>query len=141
MQFCYIAIDQGTTSTRAMAFSDVFDVIHIEQVALEQHYPANGYVEHNAHEIWTATLRCLDNLQKYIENKGYKAVSIGITNQRETCLLWDKTTGTPAGRAIVWQDRRTATLCKDLHSEEGLLEATRTETGLLLDPYFSATMK
>lgn len=133
-----LAIDQGTTSTRAIIFSAGGKPLATQQVELQQYFPADGRVEHDAQEIWAATQTvCRGVLQK----AGLKAQdirAIGITNQRETTVLWDRKTGQPLHRAIVWQDRRTADLCAELKAA-GHEALVQEKTGLLLDPYFSAT--
>tara|TARA_R110002049_G_scaffold47285_1_gene136485 strand:- start:76 stop:1542 length:1467 start_codon:yes stop_codon:yes gene_type:complete len=132
-----LVIDEGTTSTRAMLFDRHGKLHGSQQEALQQYYPAPGLVEHDAAEIWDKTLRCC---QKMIEQAGGtdKIAAIGITNQRETVVAWDKRSGEPLARAIVWQDRRTAAKCEMLKAE-GLEPAVQAKTGLLLDPYFSGS--
>jgi glycerol kinase len=133
-----LAIDQGTTSTRAILFDRDARVVGLAQRELTQHYPALGWVEHDADEIWRDTLGvCRDALAASGVSAGGVA-GIGITNQRETTSLWDRRTGEPVHRAIVWQDRRTADVCAAL-KEGGAEHEVRAKTGLLLDPYFSAT--
>ena len=133
-----LAIDQGTTSTRAMIFDAALRVVAVAQEEFDQHFPRSGWVEHDAVDLWTSTAATCRGV---IEKAGIAATeiaAIGITNQRETTLIWDRKTGKPIHKAIVWQDRRTSDLCRRLR-EEGH-EATVTDrTGLLLDPYFSAT--
>jgi glycerol kinase len=141
MTTCILAIDQGTTSTRAIAFELREDgglhPVAISQIALQQHFPASGWVEHDAAEIWTATLQtCREVIAKAGGIGRFSAV--GITNQRETAVLWDAATGEPLHRAIVWQDRRTADVTDRLKAE-GHEAAVQAATGLILDPYFSAT--
>jgi glycerol kinase len=132
-----LAIDQGTTSTRAIAFDENFNPAAVAQIELKQHFPQPGWVEHDAEEIWAATLEvCRDVIGKLGGASTIRA--IGITNQRETTVVWDRKTGAPVHRAIVWQDRRTSDLCASLR-ETGHEERVQTATGLLLDPYFSAT--
>jgi glycerol kinase len=128
-----LAIDQGTTSSRALMFDMAGNVIATAQKELTQHYPADGWVEHDAEEIWTDTLAMCRQALADASAKGFRAVCIGITNQRETTVIWDRKTGRPIHRAIVWQDRRTAPLCKSLRDggHEPLFAA---RTGLLLDP-------
>lgn len=133
-----ISIDQGTTSTRALAFSLGGDILSISQKEFMQYYPQNGWVEHDADEIWLKTIECLKEVIEEQKLQGRSAIAIGITNQRETSLLWDRKTGKPIGRAIVWQDRRTAELCQT-HKEAGLESMITEKTGLVLDPYFSAS--
>ncbi len=132
-----LVIDEGTTSTRAMLFDRHGKLHGSQQEALQQYYPAPGLVEHDAAEIWDKTLRCC---QKMIEKAGGadKIAAIGITNQRETVVAWDKRSGEPLARAIVWQDRRTAEKC-DLLKSEGREPSVQAKTGLLLDPYFSGS--
>jgi glycerol kinase len=131
-----LAIDQGTTSTRAMVFDPDGDLRGTAQQELTQHFPHPGWVEHDAEEIWTATLA---TARGALEKAGLAAgeiAAIGITNQRETTLLWDRATGRPIARAIVWQDRRTAAECTRLSEAAPMVAA---KTGLVVDPYFSAT--
>lgn len=138
MAGCVLAIDQGTTSSRAIVFGDDFHPISVGQQEFPQHFPKSGWVEHSPADIWTSTLRvCREALEK-APSGGADVAAIGITNQRETTLVWDRSTGEPVYNAIVWQDRRTADFCAKLRSEgrEGVFSA---KTGLLLDPYFSGT--
>ena len=132
-----LVLDEGTTSTRAMLFGADGRVHGVAQRELTQHYPRSGWVEHDAGEIWDRTLACAQEM--VARAGGAEAIAaIGITNQRETVVAWDKRTGEPLARAIVWQDRRTAPACRALQ-EAGHEDAVRAQTGLLLDPYFSAT--
>jgi glycerol kinase len=133
-----LAIDQGTTSSRAIVFDAALKIVAMKQEEFPQHFPASGWVEHDPADLWSTTAgTCRDA----IERAGITAadiVAIGITNQRETTLVWDRATGRPIHNAIVWQDRRTADTCRAL--KEAGHEATATaKTGLLLDPYFSGT--
>ena len=132
-----LVLDEGTTSTRAMLFASDGILVASEQREITQHYPKNGWVEHDALEIWEKTLQCALNV---IPKAGGAAMiaGLGITNQRETVVAWDKETGEPLTRAIVWQDRRTAPFCAELRAG-GHEEAVQRKTGLLLDPYFSGT--
>ena len=130
-----LAIDQGTTSTRAILFDSEGQAIATAQQELTQHYPRPGWVEHDPEEIWQATLAIT---REVLASDPSQVVGIGITNQRETAVVWDRATGEPIHRAIVWQDRRTADLCAQLKAE-GAEPMVSTKTGLLLDPYFSAT--
>ncbi|SIN90662.1 glycerol kinase [Parasphingorhabdus marina DSM 22363] len=132
-----LVIDEGTTSTRAMLFGADGKLHGSQQEELTQHYPEPSLVEHDAAEIWDKTLSCC---RKMVEQAGgaEKIRAIGITNQRETVVAWDKRTGEPLCRAIVWQDRRTAATCDALR-EKGLEEEIQSKTGLLLDPYFSGS--
>ncbi|MEJ0059092.1 MAG: glycerol kinase GlpK [Terricaulis sp.] len=132
-----LAIDQGTTSTRAIAFDADFHPRATAQVELAQHYPQPGWVEHDPEEIWTATLKVCRDVIEQVGGAGAIA-AIGITNQRETTIVWDRKTGAPVHRAIVWQDRRTSAVCDDLRAQ-GHEARVQSVTGLLLDPYFSAT--
>ncbi|MBI0475064.1 glycerol kinase [Sphingomonas sp. MA1305] len=133
-----LAIDQGTTSTRAIVFDARAHPVATAQVEFAQHYPQPGWVEHDPDDIWRDTLAVA---RRAIADSGVGAAGIagiGITNQRETVVLWDRATGAPVHRAIVWQDRRTADVCARLRAE-GHEDMVRARTGLLLDPYFSAT--
>lgn len=133
-----LAIDQGTTSSRAIAFNIDGSILFISQQEFSQIYPKNGWVEHNPEEIWSSTLACCKQVIAKAAQAGYQLASIGITNQRETTILWDKETGIPIYNAIVWQDRRTAHTCQQL-KEKGYESVFREKTGLVLDPYFSGT--
>ena len=133
-----LAIDQGTTSTRSIVFSDQAKNIAVAQREFQQHYPAAGWVEHDAEDIWRDTLA---TAREALARSGLGArgvAAIGITNQRETAVVWDRSTGVPIHRAIVWQDRRTAEVCANL-KRDGAENLVRQKTGLLLDPYFSGT--
>ncbi len=133
-----LAIDQGTTSTRAIVFDAKLNVKGIGQKEFKQFYPASGWVEHDPEEIWTSVLA---TAKAAIRKAGIKATdikSIGITNQRETTVIWDRKTGKPIHNAIVWQDRRTSEICAKLRAD-GLEPLFTQRTGLLLDPYFSGT--
>ncbi|HKL12938.1 MAG TPA: glycerol kinase GlpK [Halanaerobiales bacterium] len=133
-----LAIDQGTTSTRALLYDKNGDIIKKAQKEFTQYYPKPGWVEHDPEEIWNSTLGVINNVIKKAKIKPFEIDSIGITNQRETTVVWDKNTGEPLYNAIVWQCRRTSDICKDL-KEEGYEDLFRDKTGLLLDPYFSGT--
>ncbi len=135
---CVLAIDQGTTSSRAIVFDPQGREIATAQEEFPQHYPADGHVEHDPEDIWRTTLATARAAFESAEAGGHKVAAIGITNQRETTLVWDRKTGAPIYRAIVWQDRRTADLCATLKSQN-LEPQIQTKTGLLLDPYFSST--
>ena len=102
-----LAIDQGTTSSRAIAFNIDGSILNIAQKEFTQIYPENGWVEHDPEEIWSSTLACCKEVIDKVAQEGYELASIGITNQRETTIIWDKETGKPVYNAIVWQDRRT----------------------------------
>lgn len=133
-----MAIDQGTTSSRAILFDLNGQIVASGQQEFEQIFPQDGWVEHNPEEIWSTTI---SSCKKAMENAGASAsdiVSIGITNQRETTVIWDKQTGEPIYNAVVWQDRRTTDFCADLEAA-GHGALIKEKTGLLLDPYFSAS--
>lgn len=131
-----LAIDQGTTSTRAMIFNLKGEAVAKHQVDLTQYFPNDGWVEHDANEIWDHVVLCCREVLKKAELKAKDILSIGITNQRETTVLWDKETGDVVGPAIVWQDRRTVDICARFKNKE---KQVMEKTGLRLDPYFSAT--
>jgi glycerol kinase len=132
-----LIIDEGTTSTRAMLFAPDGTCLGSESADLTQHYPAPGLVEHDAAEIWERTLACARAMVE--KAGGAEAIAgIGITNQRETIVFWDTSTGEPVAPAIVWQDRRTAQRCREL-KEAGNEPMVQAKTGLLLDPYFSGS--
>jgi len=133
-----LAIDQGTTSTRAILFDGTMKPVGVGQKEFTQHYPRSGWVEHDADEIWATTLETCRTALKKAGTKAADVAAIGITNQRETVVIWEKATGRPIHNAIVWQDRRTAPLCAKL-KREGLEPLFSRRTGLLLDPYFSGT--
>jgi len=135
---CLLAIDQGTTSTRCILFDRQGQALHTVQKELTQHFPDDGWVEHDAEEIWSSTLELLRSITAHAAQQGWRVAGIGITNQRETTVLWDRKTGKPISRAIVWQDRRTAETCRRL-VEAGHLAKVQRKTGLLIDSYFSAT--
>ena len=133
-----LAIDQGTTSSRAIIFNDQFEIIAQAQQEFEQFFPRSGWVEHDPEEIWSSTL---STCRQALEQSGLSSsdiAAIGITNQRETTVIWDRETGKPVYKAIVWQDRRTADFCRKL-SREGNDRMISSKTGLLLDSYFSGT--
>ena len=133
-----LAIDQGTTSTRAIVFSVNGKKLFSSQLEIKQYFPKNGWVEHNPNEIWSKTLKVIKNVAKNCIRKKIKILTIGITNQRETTVLWDKSNGRPVYNAIVWQDRRTEDFCNTLKAKNKESKI-RKKTGLFLDPYFSAT--
>ena len=135
---CILAIDQGTTSSRAIVFDPDSNIIAMAQQEFPQHYPNDGWVEHDPEDIWSSTLAVCREAVSAAMAKGAQIIAIGVTNQRETTLVWDKASGKAIYPAIVWQDRRTASDCKKLQ-EEGHLLAVQQRTGLLLDPYFSAS--
>ncbi|HET9949151.1 MAG TPA: glycerol kinase GlpK [Longimicrobiales bacterium] len=131
-----LALDQGTTGSRCYVVARDGRILGRSYSEFEQHFPRPGWVEHDALEIWEVTCRVAREALEEAREADVRA--IGITNQRETVVLWDRATLEPVGRAIVWQDRRTAALCREL-AEAGHLEQVRARTGLLLDPYFSGT--
>ena len=131
-----ISIDQGTTSSRAVVFSDKGELIGFEQMEFTQIFPNDGWVEHNPEEIWESVLKVLNKSIKRFDLAPPDIASIGITNQRETVVIWEKKTGRPIYNAIVWQDRRTSEFCESLKDEE---EFIQKKTGLTIDPYFSAS--
>ncbi|HYF09433.1 MAG TPA: glycerol kinase GlpK, partial [Acetobacteraceae bacterium] len=133
-----LALDQGTTSTRAIAYSAALEPRGTAQQELPQHFPSPGWVEHEPEDIWAATLAVLRGALAAARAEAREVAGIGITNQRETTLLWDRATGRAIHRAIVWQDRRTAEHCARLRAE-GQTPLIAERTGLLPDPYFSAT--
>lgn len=130
-----LAIDQGTTSTRAILFDESLRVVATAQRDLPQIYPAHGWVEHDPEDIWADTVAVCRSV---LAEAPARVAGIAITNQRETTVVWDRRTGVPVHNAIVWQDRRTADLCRALQAE-GLEEEVSARSGLILDPYFSAT--
>jgi len=133
-----VAIDQGTTSSRAILFNNQGKLLFKSQLEIKQYFPKNGWVEHNPEEIWNKTKKVLvDAVNKSKKLKG-DILTIGITNQRETTILWDRVTGKPVYNAIVWQDRRTADFCKKFRSNKRE-QIINKKTGLLIDPYFSGT--
>lgn len=138
MKPAILAIDQGTTSTRAIVFDEAMEVVATSQQDLRQIYPSGGWVEHDAKEIWRATLHTTREALSAAAERGFAAQALGITNQRETVVVWDRETGEPIHNAIVWQDRRTAPQCDRLRAD-GAEAMIAERTGLLLDPYFSAT--
>ena len=133
-----VAIDQGTTSTRAILFDLKGNIKFTSQFEFKQHFPKNGWVEHNPNEIWLTTLKALKKTIKKASKLKGNILTIGITNQRETTILWNKKTGKPIYNAIVWQDRRTQTYCEKLKKRK-YEKSFRKKTGLFIDPYFSAT--
>lgn len=131
-----LSIDQGTTSSRAILFNKAGEVVHISQKEFTQYFPKPGWVEHDALEIWQSVEEVInETLSKY---KASDIAAIGITNQRETTVVWDKHTGIPVYNAIVWQSRQTADICEEL-KKKGLNDTFRNKTGLLIDAYFSGT--
>jgi glycerol kinase len=133
-----LSIDQGTTSSRSILFDLKGKKIFSSQSEFKQIFPNLGWVEHDPEEIWRVTLKTLKDAIKKSKKLKAKIISIGITNQRETSILWNKKTGKPVYNAIVWQDRRTEKICKNLKKRK-LENLFRKKTGLFIDPYFSAT--
>ncbi|MEO5759374.1 MAG: glycerol kinase GlpK [Mesorhizobium sp.] len=133
-----LAIDQGTTSSRAILFDGQMKVVGTGQKEFTQHYPASGWVEHDPEEIWASVVTTVKAALKKAGRDAAEVAALGITNQRETVVIWDKASGKPIHNAIVWQDRRTAPLCQKL-KKQGLEKTFTKKTGLLLDPYFSGT--
>ncbi|TIO07904.1 glycerol kinase GlpK [Mesorhizobium sp.] len=133
-----LAIDQGTTSSRAIVFDREMKVVGSGQKEFTQHYPASGWVEHDPEQIWSSVVATVKAALKAAGCGASDVAAIGITNQRETVVIWDRATGKPIHNAIVWQDRRTAPLCQKL-KKQGLEKKFTRKTGLLLDPYFSGT--
>ncbi|MDX1580229.1 MAG: glycerol kinase GlpK [Alphaproteobacteria bacterium] len=133
-----LAIDQGTTSSRAIVFDTKGQIISVAQQEFRQIYPADGWVEHDPEEIWQTTLSSIQAALTSAREKDVAVAAAGITNQRETTVVWDRKTGEPIHNAIVWQDRRTAEMCRRLESPD-VLDMLAQRTGLIMDPYFSAT--
>jgi glycerol kinase len=133
-----LAIDQGTTSSRAIVFDQSMKVVATGQREFKQHYPASGWVEHDPEDIWQSVVTTCKEALRAAKLSAAEIAAIGITNQRETVVIWDKVTGKPIHNAIVWQDRRTSALCQRLR-KQGLERKFSQKTGLLLDPYFSGT--
>lgn len=133
-----LALDQGTTSSRAIVFNQAGSVLSLAQKEFRQIYPKPGWVEHDAGEIWSSQAGVAAEAVAQAGVNGKDIAAIGITNQRETTLIWDRATGKPVFNAIVWQDRRTSEYCDEL-KEQGLAEMIRSKTGLIIDAYFSGT--
>lgn len=133
-----LSLDQGTTSSRAILFNHQGEIVETAQKEFEQFFAHPGWVEHDANEIWTSVLSCMAEVLRKSEIEPDQIAGIGITNQRETAVVWDKHTGRPVYKAIVWQSRQTEEICKELR-EQNYNDLFREKTGLLLDPYFSGT--
>jgi len=133
-----LSLDQGTSSSRAILFDKEQNIVGTEQQEFKQLYPKAGWVEHNPHEIWESQFLTAKTLITRLKIKPEEIAGIGITNQRETTIIWDKNTGEPVYNAIVWQDKRTSGLCEELKNK-GLESYVKENTGLLLDSYFSGT--
>ncbi|RAK07431.1 glycerol kinase [Halanaerobium saccharolyticum] len=138
MEDYILAIDQGTTSSRAIVFNHDGEIVSSSQREFTQHFPKPGWVEHDPDEIWGTTLAVMADAMGRKNINPPQIAAIGITNQRETTVVWDAETGEPIHNAIVWQDRRTASICDDL-KDQGLEEKIKNKTGLVVDAYFSGT--
>ena len=133
-----MALDAGTTSNRCILFDENGEIRSVAQKEFTQYFPQSGWVEHDANEIWLTQYAVASEALSKANAKADDIAAIGITNQRETTIVWDKETGDPVCHAIVWQDRRTADYCETLE-KKGLADTFREKTGLVIDPYFSAT--
>ena len=133
-----IALDQGTTSSRAILIDEIGNLIDIKQKEFSQIFPNRGWVEHDPLEILSSQIKVFEDLLSSNSIDPKSIISLGITNQRETTVLWDKDTGNPLYNAIVWQDKRTANICEKI-KKDGLEEYIKENTGLVVDSYFSAT--
>ncbi|WP_277674331.1 glycerol kinase GlpK [Piscibacillus halophilus] len=138
MEQYILSLDQGTTSSRAILFNKNGEIVDMAQQEFEQFFPKPGWVEHDANEIWNSILNCIAEVLRKAEISPANIAGIGITNQRETTVVWDRHTGNPIYRAIVWQSRQTEEICHELR-EQNYNEIFKEKTGLLLDPYFSGT--
>ena len=133
-----IAIDQGTTSSRAILFDEAGAILAQQSAEFPQHFPADGWVEHDPEDIWQTTIDVTTAMVLKARSRGSMPLAVGITNQRETAVIWERATGKPIHNAIVWQDRRTAEKCAEMKNA-GKEDMVTEKTGLLLDPYFTAT--
>lgn len=138
MKKIFLALDQGTTSSRAIAFDEQLLPVFSSQQEFTQHFPQPGWVEHDATEIWQSQYRVAQEVVEKCRQSGHQIAALGITNQRETTVIWSRKTGEPIWRALVWQDRRTEQWCKQ-QREAGVGDYVYKRTGLVLDPYFSAS--
>ena len=138
MEKYILSLDQGTTSSRAILFNKEGKIVQVSQKEFTQHFPKPGWVEHDANEIWGSILAVIASCLTEANVKAEQVAAIGITNQRETAVVWDKNTGIPVHRAIVWQSRQTDDICDELRAK-GYDKKVREKTGLLIDPYFSGT--
>ena len=138
MQKFILALDQGTTSSRAIIFDKEGKVVAVSQKEFTQFFPKSGWVEHDPHEIWSTQVGVAAEVITKANIKIDQIAAIGITNQRETTVVWDRNTGQPIYNAIVWQDRRTSEYCDQLKAE-GKADVIQQKTGLIIDSYFSAT--
>ena len=134
-----IALDQGTTSSRTIIFDKEQNIVGVAQKEFTQFYPKQGWVEHNPMEIWSSQYGVLNEAMAQAGIRADEVAAIGITNQRETTVVWDKNTGVPVYNAIVWQCRRTSNICDELRAKEGMADYVRENTGLQIDAYFSGT--
>ncbi|WP_312712099.1 FGGY family carbohydrate kinase, partial [Proteiniclasticum ruminis] len=134
-----IALDQGTTSSRTIIFDKEQNIVGVAQKEFTQFYPKQGWVEHNPMEIWSSQYGVLNEAMAQAGIRADEVAAIGITNQRETTVVWDKNTGIPVYNAIVWQCRRTSNICDELRAKEGMADYVRENTGLQIDAYFSGT--
>ncbi|MDD7019841.1 MAG: glycerol kinase GlpK, partial [Hornefia butyriciproducens] len=134
-----LALDQGTTSSRSIIYDRKGNTVSVAQMEFRQYYPHEGWVEHDPNEIWTTQMTVAHEALLKAGLTWENIEAVGITNQRETAVVWDKISGEPVCRAIVWQCRRTAGYCDELAEDKALVERIRSRTGLLLDAYFSAT--
>ena len=133
-----LAIDQGTSSSRALLFDEKHEVVSSAQEEFPQYFPRADWVEHDAEEIWQSVYRCMKNCLRQAQIKADQIAAIGITNQRETTVVWDRQTGEPIHRAVVWQSCQSELICAGL-KKRGLEAAVRAKTGLVIDSYFSGT--
>lgn len=138
MEKYILSIDQGTTSSRAILFNQKGEIAGVAQREFKQYFPQSGWVEHDANEIWTSVLAVMTEVINENDVRADQIAGIGITNQRETTVVWDKHTGRPIYHAIVWQSRQTQSICSEL-KQQGYEQTFRDKTGLLLDPYFAGT--
>lgn len=138
MEKYILALDQGTTSSRAILFNKKGEKVHTAQQEFKQYFPKSGWVEHNANEIWGSILAVIAACLSESGIKTQQIAGIGITNQRETAIVWDRETGVPIYNAVVWQSRQTAEICEQLKAG-GHEPLFRSKTGLLIDAYFSGT--
>lgn len=133
-----LSLDQGTSSSRAIVFDEKGEICSVAQKEFRQQFPHSGWVEHDPHEIWSSQASVIAEAIASIDINGLNIAGIGITNQRETTIVWDRETEEPIYNAIVWQDRRTSAYCDSLKAE-GKTDFIREKTGLIIDAYFSAT--
>ena len=138
METYILSLDQGTTSSRAILFNQKGQIVHVAQREFSQYFPNPGWVEHDANEIWGSILAVIATVLSESGVKAEQIAGIGITNQRETTVLWDKESGQPIYHAIVWQSRQTMDICNDLEMN-GYQDVFKQKTGLLIDAYFSGT--